>query len=297
MNINFELYRVFYTVAKVGNITKASQELLISQPAISKSIKKLEEELGGQLFIRTKRGVFLTEEGKEFYRYISLAMDFINNAENRFNDLIHLETGTIKIGISTTLTKKFLIPFLEKFHKEYPKIEIKIYTNITSSLINMLKNGLIDLVILNLPYKGDDKDIEMKEIKKIHDCFIVNKDYEDLTHKKLTLNDLNKYPLVLQLKGSNTRNFLDDFCLKNDVVLNSNMNLASYSLVTEFVKIGFGIGYATKEYIKEELKNKELFKLDVSPALPSRSIGLAYSKNTLPNFSTRKFIEILLNTK
>ena len=65
MNINYELYKIFYTVAKNKNITSASKELLISQPAISKSIKNLEEQLGGQLFVRTKRGVVLTEEGKE----------------------------------------------------------------------------------------------------------------------------------------------------------------------------------------------------------------------------------------
>ena len=105
MNIDFELYRVFYVVANNRNITKASEELNISQPAISKSIKNLEEQLGGQLFIRTKRGVVLTEEGREFYNYIKQAIEYINNAENKFIDLVNLETGCIKIGISSTLTK------------------------------------------------------------------------------------------------------------------------------------------------------------------------------------------------
>ena len=113
MNINFELYRIFYTVANHKNITKASKELNISQPAISKSIKNLEEQLGGQLFVRTKRGVILTEEGSEFYNYIKQAIEYISNAENKFTELINLETGCIKIGISTTLTKKFLLPYLE----------------------------------------------------------------------------------------------------------------------------------------------------------------------------------------
>ena len=103
MNIDFELYRIFYVVANNCNITKASKELNISQPAISKTIKKLEKQLGGQLFVRTKRGVILTEEGKEFYNYIKHAIEYINNAENKFTDLINLETGCIKIGISTTI--------------------------------------------------------------------------------------------------------------------------------------------------------------------------------------------------
>ena len=134
MNVSFELYRIFYTVATHKNITKASKELNISQPAISKSIKNLEEQLGGQLFIRTKRGVFLTEEGKEFYRYIKQAIEYISNAENKFTELINLETGCIKIGISSTLTKEFLLPYLEEFHRLYPKIDIQIITNMSSEL-------------------------------------------------------------------------------------------------------------------------------------------------------------------
>ena len=198
MNINFELYRVFYTVANTGNITKAAEELMISQPAISKSIKNLEEQLGGQLFIRTKRGVILTDEGKEFYNYISRAMEYIYNAENKFKDLINLNTGTIKIGVSATLTKEFLTPYLEIFHSKYPKIDIQIVTNLSSELIPKLKNGLIDIIILNIVDEVIDKDINIVECRKIQDCFVVNSTYKDLINKELSFSDLNDYPLILQ---------------------------------------------------------------------------------------------------
>lgn len=293
MNIDFELYRIFYVVANNGNITKASEELNISQPAISKSIKNLEEQLGGKLFIRTKRGVVITEEGKEFYTYIKQAIEFINNAENRFTDLINLETGHIKIGISSTLTKEFLLPYLEKFHLLYPGIDIKIITNVTSDLITKLKNGLIDIVILNLNANNHDTSIEIIKCKKIHDCFVANYKYKDLINKELTLNELKNYPLILQAKGSSTRKFLDDFARENNIVLNPNIELTSYSLVVEFSKIGLGIGYATKEYIKDLINNKELFELKIKEKIPSRYIGLALSKNHVPNFSTKKLIEII----
>lgn len=293
MNINFEYYRIFYSVANHGNITKAAKELMISQPAISKSIKKLEEQLGGQLFVRTKRGVTLTLEGAEFYEYIKQAMEFINNAENKFSDLINLETGTIRIGISTTLTKQFLIPYLEKFHKLHPKIDIQISTNLSSELFTKLKDGLLDLVILNLPYSKTN-DIEIKEIKKVQDCFIVGREYEYLTKKKIPLGELVKFPLILQSQGSTTRKFFDNYTMKNNVVFQPVMNLSSYSLVVEFTRIGFGIGYATEEFIKNELSNKDLLKLNVEPAIPSRSIGIAYSKKNLPNFSTKKFIQMII---
>ena len=293
MNIDFELYRVFYVVANNKNITKASKELNISQPAISKSIKNLEESLGGKLFVRTKRGVILTEEGKEFYNYIKQAIEFINNAENKFTDLINLETGCIKIGVSTTLTKEFLLPYLEEFHELYPKIDIQISTNLTSDLIPKLRNGLLDIIILNITNKDYGNDIEMTKCKKITDCFVVNEKYKDLINKELSMKDLNNYPLILQQKGSNTRDFLDDLANTYNITLKSNIELASYGLVVEFSKIGLGIGYITKDYIKKELKDKKLFELKIKENIPSRYIGIALSKNHVPNFSTKKLIEII----
>lgn len=292
MNIDFELYRIFYNVANNGNITKAAEELNITQPAISKAIKKLEEQMGGQLFVRTKRGVVLTVEGKEFYKYIKQAMEYITNGENKFTELINLDTGCIRIGISTTLTKEFLLPFLKKFHKQYPKIDIQIYTYLTADLIPKLRNGLIDLVILNMTNINYGEDIEIIPCKKVHDCFIVNESHK-LANKKVSLKDLNKYPLVLQSKNSNTRIFLDEFAKTHNVTLKPNIELASYSLVVEFAKIGLGIGYATKEYLTEELKNNEIKILDLEESIPGRYIGIATSTNHIPNFCTKKLIEII----
>ena len=294
MNVNFEYYRIFYVVAKYGNITKAADELMISQPAISKCIKHLEEQLGGQLFIRTKRGVVLTEEGKEFYKYIKNAIEYINNAESKFSEMIHLETGTIRIGSSTTLTKKFLIPFMETFHKKYPNIKIEIETHMSGELLNRLRQGLLDLVILNLPYH-DDNDIELVKVKEIQDCFIVGETYKDLVGKDLTLEDINNYPLVFQAHGSTTRRFLDDFAARHGIIFKPDLDLAGFSLVLEFTEIGFGIGYATVDYIQDELKSGKLFKINVSPSIPKREIGIAYSKRNIPSFCCKRLIEIILN--
>lgn len=293
MNIDFELYRIFYTVANNKNITKASKELHISQPAISKSIKKLEEQLGGQLFVRTKRGVIITEEGKEFYNYIKQAIEFINNAENKFTDLINLESGCIKIGSNTTLTKEFLLPYLKEFNTKYPKIDIQISTDLTSNLILKLRNGLIDMVILNINDKKYDNDIEIIKCKKIQDCFVVGEKYKDLVNKKLSLKELNNYPLILLAKGSNTRTFIENFAKEKDIILKPNIELTSYSLVKELTSINLGIGYATKDYIKEELKNKTLYELNIEEKIPPRYIGIAISNNHIPNFSTKKLIEII----
>ena len=292
MNINLELYKVFYVVANHLNITHAANELMISQPAISKSIKTLEEQLGGSLFIRTKRGVILSEEGKVFYQYVKEAMNILNNAENKFKDMINLETGTIRIGISLTLTREFLLPYLEIFHKRYPKIQVQINTSMAKNLIEDLKKGNVDIIILNLPPQIDP-DLEVIKVKKIQDCFVVGEYYKDLVNKKFSLKELNQYPLILQPQNNNTRKFLDNFTKEHGVTLHSNMSLGSYNLVVEFTKIGYGIGYATKDYIQKELKNKQLYLLDVTPEIPPRNIGIMLSKHNVPSFSAKKLIEII----
>lgn len=293
MNIDFELYRIFYTVANNCNITKAAEELMISQPAISKSIKSLEGQLGGQLFIRTKRGVHLTEEGKEFYNYIKKAIEYISSAENKFSELINLEIGCIRIGVSTTLAKEFLLPYLKEFHHLYPRIDIHIETKLSSDLIHMLRNGLVDMVILNLNNVYYGKDIEIIKCREVSDCFVVNDSYTQLLNKKVSLEEINNYPLILQKKDSNTRIFLDAFAKSQGVILTPNIEIASYSLVVEFAKIGLGIGYVTKDYISKELQTGELKIIDIKENLPSRFIGIAVSKNHLPNFSSKKLIEMI----
>lgn len=289
MNIDYELYRIFYIVAKNGNITRASKELLISEPAVSKSIKNLEGYLGAPLFTRTKKGVNLTTEGITLYEYISKGIEYFKSGEAKFNELINLESGTIRIGINTTLTKEFLMPYLETFHKLYPNINIEIRTNLTSELKSMLKDGLIDMHILNLTNEETKNDFNIIKCKTITDCFVSNKPIKE----KISIKDLNNYPLILQDKNSNTRKFLDDFTNKYEITLKPKIEIGSYYLVSEFSRIGLGIGYVTKDYIKNNLDNKELFIVPIKEEIPSREIGILLNKNTTPNFSTKELIKII----
>lgn len=289
MNIDYELYRIFYIVAKNGNITRSSKELLISEPAVSKSIKNLEGYLGAPLFTRTKKGVNLTTEGITLYEYISKGIEYFKSGEAKFNELINLESGTIRIGINTTLAKEFLMPYLENFHKLYPNINIEIRTNLTSELKSMLKDGLIDMHILNLTNEETKNDFNIIKCKTITDCFVSNKPIKE----KISIKELNNYPLILQDKNSNTRKFLDDFANKYEITLKPKIEIGSYYLVSEFSRIGLGIGYVTKDYIKNNLNNKELFIVPIKEKIPSREIGILLNKNTTPNFSTKELIKII----
>lgn len=294
MNINIELYKTFFCVAKNKNITKASRELMISQPAVSKSIKTLEDQLGCSLFIRSKKGVLLTEEGKIFYEQISKAMEIIDNAEQKIQEMINLEYGVLNIGVSNTLVKKFLLSYLEKFHKMYPKIKITIDTNPTYELINRVRNGLIDLIIINMPVNLPN-DFAQFKLKEVHDMFVANQSFKFLKNKVIPLKELNKYPLILMAKNSNTRDFLDYYCEGKGIILKPEIELTSYSLVTELTKIGMGIGIVTKEYLNNELDDNILFEIKTEPSLPGRFIGFSYLKSKKLSRSTIRFIEILEN--
>ena len=216
MNINFEYYKVFYYVAKNKSITKTANDLMISQPAISKTIKILVEQIGCSLYTRNKSGVFLTEEGKVLFNEIKNAIEIIDNAEHKINEMSNLECGILNIGISNTLTKQFLMPYIKEFNSRYPKVKLKIHTEPTYELIKKARNGLVDFIILNLPYNIPE-DFEKENLKVIHDCFVASNSFNELKNKTISLNDLNNYPLILLAKGSNGRYFLDDICSRLNV--------------------------------------------------------------------------------
>ena len=292
MDINYESYKIFYHVALNQSISKAADKLLISQPAVSYQIKVLEEQLGITLFVRTKKGVTLTDEGKILYSYISKGIENFINGENALTNLKNLDYGIIRIGASTTVSKHVLMPYLKTFHKLYPNIEINITNNLTEELLRELRNGNLDILILNLPM-NEGKDLNIKNILEVQDIFVANKEYYDILNKNISLSDLNNYPLQFQKKPSNTRDYLDNYLNINKIKLIPKMEIVSYNLIMDFIKIGFGIGYATKEFIKEDLNNGDLYELNVTPKIPKRFIGAVTLKQTIPNFSVNKLIELM----
>ena len=296
MNINFELYRIFYVVASCGNITKASHELNISQPAVTKQIKALENQLGGELFIRTKKGVILTDNGRSIFNYVKSAIGCFQNAEMQFTNLKNLEKGTIKIGISTTLAKLYLIDYLKIFHKEHPNIAIEISTDPSRVMRKKLKDGSLDLVIAKL-CEQEDNDLEIIELGTLHDCFIAGNNYIDLKDKELTFDELDKYPILLQKCPSTSREALDKFCKENNIELTTKLEIGSANLLEEFVKIGLGIGLVTKEYVQKELDNNELFEVKTTPQLQEKKFGIITLKDSMHSFGTNQLIKLLINKK
>lgn len=292
MNINYELYKVFYEVVINGSISKASESMYISQPAVTQSIKNLEEKLGGKLLIRTKKGIVLTEEGKVLFDYIKKGVENFKNGENTFLNYLNLDSGSIRIGASTTITRNIVMPYLEKFHIKYPKVDIKITNDLTSNLVTALRNGDLDLLVVNLPME-ENKDLKVIPICEVQDIFVGNLDYYNKTKGQLKIEDLFNYPLITQKEPSNTRKFLNKYLKSNSISTNIPNEIVSYSLIMDFVKAGFGIGYATKEFIEEDLKEKKLYEIKVTPKVPKREVGIVTLSKTIPNYSAKKLIELM----
>ena len=292
-NVPLHLYKIFYYVALNKSFTKASKLLYVSQPSITQAIKKLESILDIQLIIRTKKGIFLTKEGEILFNYVKIGMESILNGEKKMLEIKSMEYGTIRIGSSYSLTKFFLLPLIEKFHKTNPNIKVQIINGNTKESLHALKTNAVDIIILNLP---QEKDEDLNYIKKIpvHDCFVASTKYfKDLMGKELKLSDLNKYQIILKNKNSNTRKFLDLHCAANNVILYPSYEVTSHWLLTDFISIGYGIGHVTREFILEKLDNKEFFELNVSPKLQDRYVGIALLKDMPYTDYLRSFIEIL----
>lgn len=296
MDISLDLYRIFYVVAKNGSISSAANALFISQPAITFQIKKLETLLGVSLFTRTKHGVILTDEGKVLFDYVKSGIESITNGENALLNLKNLDSGVIRIGASTTVCRHVVMPYLEKFHELYPKIDIEIVNNLTNNLIKDLRNGNLDILFLNMPM-NENKDLKIIPLTDIHDIFVGNKKYYDLTNGKLNLNELSSFPLIFQKLPSNTRTYLNNYLKDNHVDLKPQLEVVSYNLIMDLVKAGFGIGYATKEFIKAELENNSLYEIEVIPKVPKRFIGIATIDKKTPNYSVKKLIEMMTKNK
>lgn len=292
MYINLELFRIFYMTAKTGSISKAAKALFTSQPAVSQSIKVLENKLGGRLFHRTPKGVTLTAEGEIFFKYIEQGYSFMEKAEQTFYEMKNLMSGQIKIGVSDTLCKHYLLPYLNDYHEAFPDIRVHVTNQTSYEIIDLLKSGKVDLGVVNLPIDSEQS-LQIIETLKIQDCFVVGCKYKHIHEAPVSIRDLGKYPVLLLEKDSNSRRFIDHYLQKNGAVIIPEFELGTIDLLIEFAKIGFGIACVVKNFIEEELKKKHLYEVIIKEKIPQRAIGVVTLREVPLSAAAEKFIEYL----
>jgi DNA-binding transcriptional LysR family regulator len=292
--VNLELYRVFYVVAKCGSLTKAAEELYISQPAVSQAIKQLETQLGGKLFNRTHKGMELTETGgKQIFDTVEKALKLFDEAESKYAELKDTATGVVRICAADTVSTHFLLPYIKEYHEKYPNVNLILQNCTSSETIEMLKNGKGDIGFVNLPI--DDSDINLSNtVMQLHDTFVASEKFSELKGQTVDLKRLQDYPLLMLELSTATRQAIVSFAHSQGVHLHPEIELASLELMTSLAKSGIGIACIPKEFVGHELtEEKSLFEIKTSPSLPSRAIGLALPKNESCTFAVKEFIKII----
>ena len=289
--VNLDLYRVFYTVAKCGSLTRAAEELYISQPAVSQSVKQLENQLGVTLFNRTHRGMELSQQGgKLIFAEVERALSLLNEAQNRIAQMKIKATGTIRIGASDTIFEYFLADKIVRFHERFPAVKIELMADFTPDTIEKLKANRCDVAFVNLPVEVDEE-LELEgNFMRLNDIFIVGEKYKKLAEEELSFSKLKKYPFVLMDKNTVSHRSFEAFTRTLGVDIHSSIEVGSWDLMKRLVASGMGIGVIPREYATAELENGTLFEVKTDPVLPARSIGMLLPKDKPVSYALHSFL-------
>lgn len=292
--VNLELYKVFYTVARCGSLTKAAHELYISQPAVSQAIKQLETQLGTPLFNRMHKGMELTKQGGELiFGDVERALQLLGGVESRLSELHKTATGTLRIGASETIFQYILSDKIVKYRDLYPQVKIELISDVSPKIIEYLKTDRCDIGFLNLPIKEDDGIRLTDSIMLLNDIFIAGKVYEDLLKgRELSVWDLQQFPLLLLEEGTVARASVNHYAESLGVKLQPAIEVDTWGFMKQLVQSGMGIGCIPRQYAQRRLNDGLLFELDVRPSMPSRSVGMALPKNSNMPFSLRAFVNM-----
>lgn len=274
MDINYELYKVFYHVATTLSFSEASKKLYISQSAVSQSIKALEGKLSQTLFIRSTKKVRLTAEGEILLRHIEPAVSLIRRGESRLLDSASTG-GQIQIGASDTICRYFLVPYIERFHQAFPSVHIKVINATSVQCVELLKNGQADFIVVNHPNAYLNHLWSIRSIKQFRDVFIANQSFAHLKDHPLSLAELSEYPLLMLDKRSTTSEFLHSIFQQHALELVPEAELSSNDLLIDLARIGLGIAFVPDYCLKGQ--SESLFIVNTKEILPSRELALVYN--------------------
>ena len=291
MDINYELYKVFYHVANTLSFSEASKQLFISQSAVSQSIKVLEKKLNQTLFIRSTKRVQLTPEGEILLKHIEPAINLIQKGENQLLEANTLNGGQLRIGASDTICRYFLIPYLQQFHIQYPNVHIKVTNQTSIECAHLLESGQVDFIVTNYPNSGLSNSQTIRTIREFTDVFVANRQHFPLEDKVFTLKELQDYPILMLTRKSTTSEFLHKMFQRSRLDLVPEIELFSNDLLIDLARIGLGIAFVPDFCIPEH--DKDLFILKLNEQLPPRQLVVAYNENLPVSQAAKQFIGML----
>ncbi len=289
---NLEYYKVFYYVAEYGSLTKAAERLSISQPAVSQALKQLEDLLQTKLFVRASKGIRLTLEGESLYFHVKKGYEEIELGEKKLLKMLNLESGELHIGASDMTLRFYLLPFLERYHEEYPHIKVMVTNAPTPETLVLLKEGKIDFGVVSTPFQ-ESGELSVLKVKEIEDCFVAGRKFMQYKNRMLDLQELEKLPIISLEKNTSTRTCMDRFLLKNGVEMHPEFELATSDMIVQFSKRNLGIGSVMKEFAAEELESGKLFELRFNKIIPKRHICVVTEKKTPISRAAKELLSML----
>ena len=287
MDINYELYKVFYYVATTLSFSEASKKLYISQSAVSQSIKALEGKLSQTLFIRSTKKVRLTPEGEILLRHIEPAISLIRRGESQLLESI-TTGGQIRIAASDTICRYFLVPYIERFHQAFPNLHIKVINATSIRCVDILKNGQADFIVVNYPNAYLNNLWSIKRIKQFRDVFVANQSFSQLKDRKLSLAELSEYPLLMLDKQSTTSEFLHSLFQQHQLELVPEAELSSNDLLIDLARIGLGVAFVPDYCVPED--SDELFIVETRESLPQRELAVVYNDKLPVSPAVKEFL-------
>lgn len=304
MNQNLSSYYVFYMVVKKGNISAASKELFISQPAVSKSVTKLENNLNTKLLIRSSRGVTLTKEGRILYERLQEAFHAIELGEEQLKYESKAEVEHLTIGVSTTLCKYVLLPYLKEFVRLHPHIRVSISCQSSDQTMKALESGKIDIGLVGEP--DADSPFIFSRLRSIEDIFVTTQSYLDHLfirtgidyHRETEYQHLfQNTTLMLMNKENMSRRYVDYYITSNEIQPENIIEVSTMDLLIEFATIGIGIACVIKNFVEKELHDDILLELPMPFHIPKRNIGLIYQKKQYKNPALENFLNFYKENK
>lgn len=288
-------YRIFYEVANCKNISRAASQLYISQPAISKSIQKLEEQLGAKLFIRSSKGVLLTPEGQMLYETVQEVFSSLDSGIERLRQRVSMGMGSLRIGVSSTLCKHTLLPYLTEFTRREPNVSLSITTGSSRETLSLIEEYKVDVGLVGKPEHMED--ITFLSEAFIQDCFVASPDYLKRLHADRLDSDqlLCRANLMMLNKDNMTRLHIENYLRENHIKTKEALDISDMDLLISFAKLGLGIAAVIKNFVTEDLESGSLSEIPLPKKrfIPSREIAFAYKKNQLQNPALVKFLDLV----
>lgn len=293
MNINMEYYKIFYYVAGCQSITRAAAELCISQPAVSQGIKQLERSLGTELFIRSAKGVRLTNEGQVLFTYVKNGYEQITLGEEKLQEMLDMKTGEIRIGASDMTLQFYLLPYLRKYHRLYPDIKVTVTNAPTPQTLEHLQAGRIDFGIVSSPFE-QEKHLRIMPAKEIQDVFVAGSRFWNYKSQMLRYEELMKLPIICLERNTSTRRYVDAFLAENQVKLSPEFELATSDMIVQFAVQNLGIGCVVQDFAKRYLDAEELFVLQFDKQIPKHQICVVNDERLPLSLAAGKLMELLM---